>query len=361
MIRIPLDAADLGRTTFEYSPLAEITSSVRLLASGVLPAVHRPWQEEVRPALRQLDWPLLRAVCPYRHELPIFLFPATNRVTIEQELNDVAAVPPALVRRELEMTWSGGPIPSAARSVISDGSAGPGRIANALWDYWSIALEPYWAQIRAVLDDDLAHKRRMLVTNGISGVIAGLHPTLRVLGEDLLIDKPDTYSVSTNGAGLRFIPSVFVWPHVALAHDTPRNPSIAYGPRRLSRLWAGDSDETTERTELAALLGSTRAFILLQLELPRSTTALAELTGHSPASVSQHLGVLRRSALVTSWRSGRSVLYQRTALADQVITAQLGATPAAVTHIDGTIDTDQPAHLHASQRRHRPSRSSRGR
>jgi DNA-binding transcriptional ArsR family regulator len=318
VIRIPLSAGALSRTTFRHSPLAEVTSSLRMLASGSVPPVHRPWYDEIGSRLPRLDRPLLKAVLPYRHELPTFLFPATHTVTIEQQLHGVAATPADLVRSELESTWSGEPMPPAARSVIAEGSAGAARIAEALWDYWSVAVQPYWSEIQAVLDDDLARRRRLLVRRGLGSVIAGIHPTLRLHGENLLLDKPDAYTTCAERTGLRFIPSVFVWPHLAFAADTPGQPSIAYAPRRVSRLWAA-GEEPGDHGELAALLGAGRARILLELELPRSTTALAAKTRRSPASVSQHLTVLQRSGLVDRWRSGRTVLYQRTTLADRII------------------------------------------
>jgi DNA-binding transcriptional ArsR family regulator len=318
VIRIQLSTADIGCTTFAASPLVEITCSLFMLASGTVPAVHRPWYDEVWPDLQALDWPLLRAVVPHRHRLPTFLFPATTSLTVEEQLRDVAGTSAELVRAELKGTWAGQPMPSAARSVISDGPAGAGRIADALWDYWSIAIEPHWGQIRAALEDDLAHRRRLVAATGLSDVVAGLHDTLRVVGDSLQIDKPDSYTFRLGGAGLRFIPSVFVWPHLGFARDTPAAPTVAYGTRRLSRLWGTDSD-CDEQAELAALVGSTRAAILLRLELPHSTTDLAAKMGHSPPSVSQHLAVLRRNGLLRSWRSGRVVLYQRTALGDQLI------------------------------------------
>ena len=45
-----------------------------------------------------------------------------------------------------------------------------------------------------------------------------------------------------------------------------------------------------------------------------STTQIARNLGQSAGSVNQHLAVLRESGMVTSWRSGRSVLYRQTAL-----------------------------------------------
>ncbi|MDQ6608139.1 MAG: helix-turn-helix domain-containing protein, partial [Actinomycetota bacterium] len=58
------------------------------------------------------------------------------------------------------------------------------------------------------------------------------------------------------------------------------------------------------------------------------TSDLARELGQSMPAVSAHLGVLRRAELVTSWRTGRRVLYQRTALATSVVAA-CGGVPDA--------------------------------
>ncbi|MDX2935205.1 ArsR/SmtB family transcription factor [Streptomyces ipomoeae] len=65
--------------------------------------------------------------------------------------------------------------------------------------------------------------------------------------------------------------------------------------------------------EMARLLGPTRAGLLAALARPASTAQLAARHFLSPATVSYHLGVLHRAGLVARARSGRSVLYRRTA------------------------------------------------
>ncbi|TQE31476.1 ArsR family transcriptional regulator [Streptomyces ipomoeae] len=65
--------------------------------------------------------------------------------------------------------------------------------------------------------------------------------------------------------------------------------------------------------EMARLLGPTRAGLLAALARPASTAQLAARHFLSAATVSYHLGVLHRAGLVARARSGRSVLYRRTA------------------------------------------------
>ena len=80
-----------------------------------------------------------------------------------------------------------------------------------------------------------------------------------------------------------------------------------------------DADATTAPQPLARLLGANRATILLLLASPMSTTHLVTLTGRPLGSVGRHLKVLLDADLVRRRRSGRSVLYYRTAAGDVVV------------------------------------------
>jgi DNA-binding transcriptional ArsR family regulator len=87
----------------------------------------------------------------------------------------------------------------------------------------------------------------------------------------------------------------------------------------VAELW---QDPVADQTDpLSALVGKTRARLLVTLGLPRTTTQLAAQLGLSPPAVSQHLKVLKDAALVTGRRRGRMVLYQRTAAATTLLNA----------------------------------------
>ena len=77
---------------------------------------------------------------------------------------------------------------------------------------------------------------------------------------------------------------------------------------------------------LAALLGRSRARLLVELGTPAGTSQLARSLGMAPGAVGDHLAVLRTTGLLVSARSGRSVLYRRTALGDALVA---GAAPGA--------------------------------
>jgi len=180
-----------------------------------------------------------------------------------------------------------------------------------------------------VLDEDVAYRAGDLTRGGVAAMLAGMHPELSIHGDMLRIAKK-RYGLHQEehlaGDGLLLVPSVFVWPNVVFAVDSARPSSLTYPARGIGNLWGGHGRGAADEEPLSALLGRSRAEILSALELPSCTTELAARLSQSPSAVSQHLSVLRRSGLVTSWRAGRRVLYLRTDLANSIM--ETARTPA---------------------------------
>jgi hypothetical protein len=65
--------------------------------------------------------------------------------------------------------------------------------------------------------------------------------------------------------------------------------------------------------------------------VPKSTTEL----GQACATVSVHLSTLRRCGMVTSWRSGLSVLHQRTPLATSLLASAITGDQKQLGRQDG--------------------------
>lgn len=107
-----------------------------------------------------------------------------------------------------------------------------------------------------------------------------------------------------------------------------RRANLTYPARGIGNLW-GPRPEHADETALGALFGRSRAEILLALTVPRSTSELSVLLGQSPASVSQHLTVLRRSAMATSWRAGEEAAAVGPDAGDYVEAANADPTAAA--------------------------------
>jgi len=120
-----------------------------------------------------------------------------------------------------------------------------------------------------------------------------------------------------NGAGVLLVPCVFIWPKLTVFDTEPYQPAITYAARGVGDVWSTPLD-TTE-APVAELIGRGRAALLAVLDLPQSTTQLADRLGVAPSTVSEHLSILRRSRLVRSHRSGRTVLYERTPLASRLL------------------------------------------
>lgn len=319
-----MGVADVARIRFGYSPLAEVVQSLYQLSSPGVPALHRPWWEATRVGLRGVDMALLRAVLPATPLVADFLFSsASHPGGIDEQLRLVAETDAAEIRADLAAVWGRDTMPAPAQHLVAEGAAGARRLADTLWRYWSAAIAPHWQQLHAVLEDDVAYRAAQLTAGGVDALLSGLHPEVSVRGEVLRIDKP-RHSVEHDlaGDGLTLFPSVFAWPRLMVDKAAGRPATLVYACRGVGRLWGrGSGHPGRDGDALGALLGQSRAAILDRLALPKSTTDLAGELGQSPPSVSFHLSVLRRSGLVTSWRAGRRVMYQRTQLADGLVAA----------------------------------------
>lgn len=318
-----MSPGDLERMRFAYSPLAEVAESLYVLASGHIPTLHRAWFDSTRARLHRVDMEALRAIVPApRPHVASFLLTGADEpsTSITRQLERVADYPPDRLRHDLEVVWCG-ELPAETQRLLADGAGV--RIADALWQYWQAAIEPHWPQIRAVLDSDVAYRASRLARGGIEALLADLHPELELAEHAISVQSTaGRADHDLRGTGLLLVPCVFAWPHVMVDPGSPVNaPSITYAPRGIGELWPSSTPPAADGDPLAALLGRSRAAILLCVALPKSTSDLSRELGQSMPAVSAHLGVLRRSGLVSSWRAGRRVLYQRTPLATSVVAA----------------------------------------
>jgi DNA-binding transcriptional ArsR family regulator len=322
MIRLRLSSTVLARMRFAYSPLAEVAKSLYMINSGTIHPLHRGWYERVRSDLGRVDRELLRAVVPPGGHVAEFLFvgATATTTTIEEQLQLVAEWPQEHFMSELAQARRGVGPSIAVRRLVELGADGPRRVADALEQYWSIALAPYWPQLRAVLDADVAYRVGKLARGGIAELMQDLHPSVELTEHAIRVASLAEDEV--DAGGLTLVPCVFIWPRLWVEIGLAGEPSLTYGARGVGALWQ-EIDGASEEDEdaLGALLGRTRAEILVSLRLPRSTTDLARSLRLTPPTVSSHLAILRRGGLITSWRSGRRVLYQRTAVGSTIVAA----------------------------------------
>lgn len=323
LAELALSAGDLARMRFAASPMWEVGTSFRLLASGAADPVHRRWLEQVRPrvAAAGLDRGWLAELIPSAGYCPDFLNPAPTgpAPTLREELAAIKAAPAGRVRQDLDhLAHHRGSLGPRLRSLYADPPARLGRVAEEIEAYWDLALAPYWARIRTVLDADIFHRARQVAEHGAGRLFNELHP---LVGWDdnvlRLARRQRTLPRESSGAGLLLIPSAFKGPGLSTRVAPPDPPQLAYRARGVGTLWERRS--VTGAAALVAVLGRSRTLLLTELDTPATTTELAHRTGMSMAGVSQSLTALRNAGFVTAHRAGRSVLYARTPVAESVL------------------------------------------
>jgi DNA-binding transcriptional ArsR family regulator len=323
MIELVLAHADLARVRFAHSPIHELVTSLLVLQDPSRRPMYGDWLSSVRPRLDGLQLELLTALAPPSRYLPAFLFPApaVPRPVLADQLEAVVASPPAMVRAELDRAWEGRPLPSGLLPLYGDPAGHLPAVAEALQRYWEVAVLPVWPRLQAVCTLDLTYRMERFSDGGLARVLADLHPELAMDGDRLRIDKPhhchQVFDLA--GTGIVVMPCAFAWPCLLVDCCGVDQPALVYPPRGVAELWEEPSAEQAD--SLIALVGRTRAVLLATLYLPRTTTQLAGQLGLSPPAVSQHLKILRDTALVSARRRGRTVLYQRTPAATALLEA----------------------------------------
>ncbi|WP_225805455.1 DUF5937 family protein [Streptomyces sp. NK15101] len=315
---LSFSAADLAQTRFAVSPMWEVVTSYRLLAQQPDSVPHGRWAAQVRPRVVRagLDRGWLAALVPAQGYLADFLNPTPSGPfpSLGDELGAIRRTPAAQVRDDLDPLDGGGRL----RLLREDPEAVLPKVADEIETYWELALAPYWARIQKVLEADVFHRARQVAEHGSARVLSELHETVRWDDGTLrLVRRHCALTRDQAGSGLLLVPSVFVWPRVLTRSVHPDPPQLAYPARGFGSVWERRTPGATDA--VAAVLGRSRTLLLTELDTPASTTRLAAHCGMSAAGVSQHLIALRNAGLVTAHRSGRSVLYARTAVADQLL------------------------------------------
>ena len=323
MIRYHFSPGDLLRTRFAISPLFEATASVQALRDPSSASIHVPWVREARERTRGLELGLLHALVPGQGYHPDFIAPPpeTPLPDIAAEIERVRDTPADQVRKELAWCYPDG-LPEVVRPLAERPKRVLPRLAAMIAEYWEAAIAPFWDGIRATLEDDIAHRARLLTAGGPIEAFEDLHPDVEWAWPNLYIQRDHDAVVELNGRGLLLAPSAFIWPKSGAMYDPPWQPTLLYPPRGLGQLWA---PRPADPKALADLLGARRAEILTALEREATTRELSRRLNASPAGVSEHLGVLRRAGLVRPRRQGASVYYARTAAGDGLVTAPASA------------------------------------
>jgi DNA-binding transcriptional ArsR family regulator len=329
-VRIEVGRDDLEHSRFAISPLWELVNALRQLANSTPPTepTLQPWLERTRGRYRSLrdevDVDAILALQPPAYGAD-FLSPTPSgtATTIDDLLDAVRSTPPGQAHREIEAALREQPaVDARIRRVLSGDRVGA-YLADVLTAAWHTVLAPDWLVLRAILERDVVHRGRQLVSGGWAVALADLHPRLRWQEGRIECDQWPDQVGDLGGQGLLFVPSVFVWPGLALTMDPPWPPTVIYPARGVAALWQ-QIDAPRPAAGLARLLGASRAAVLVALDQPASTTQLMAILHQSLGGLSDHLSSLHGAGLVTRARSGRSVLYRRTPVGDAVVAAAGG-------------------------------------
>jgi DNA-binding transcriptional ArsR family regulator len=331
MLRIEVGNEDLTRSRFALSPLFELTHALRLLANPPDEPVLRPWLVRARnrylALTREADIAVILALAPPGWGADFLTpVPAGVSTTIGDLLDQVRSTPTRQAHHEVAEALRRQPIVEPRIRRILTGERVAAYIADVLAAAWQALLEPEWRTLRAILERDVVYRAGQLTSRGWAAALGDLHPELSWEQGRIVLPRMAGDTAALGGRGLLFVPSVFIWPKLALGLDPPWPPALIYPARGVAALWERPGREQAGAarpgTALDRLLGPSRAAILIALEEQASTTQLAATLGQSLGGIGDHLAVLREAGLISRARSGRSVLYRRTPVGDAVAAAE---------------------------------------
>jgi DNA-binding transcriptional ArsR family regulator len=323
MISIEVGVADLAKVRFTTDAVWETTASLGVLVHPRKHAIHARLRERL-PRHPRFDLGLLLELIGPTQWIPDLLGPqpvAKPPSPLEQ-LDGLRSTDPAVVASDLELYRELAPGGRIARMSAEELLE---RTTINLTAYWRQVLEPLWERIDAIVGADIARLATVIAADGLGGAIGRVHDEVSYEDEAIRVDLRSTeLTVPGKGYGVWLVPSVFRWPWVAV-DPQGQAPVISYAAHGAGLVW--EAGENVGGSRLSALLGKSRAAILQQLDIPRSTTGLAARLRLAPGTVSDHLSVLSSSGLLTARRDGRRVLYSRTGLGSALMAEEVLIDP----------------------------------
>ncbi|MFJ1767332.1 ArsR/SmtB family transcription factor [Amycolatopsis sp. NPDC088138] len=318
MLEIHFTDADLAKLTIaeDADPMWELLmSSYRIRRPEGEPFFGR-WRRGSRSAVPESGRLLMTAVPPYGY-CPDFLTPP-GAGTVGDGIAAVLETPQRILAADVaELAAQGTRVPPWLRRVGDGDTRELRRLGTALHDYYRQCLAPDWPAIRRTVARDRRRLQSSLDRGGPQLLLSTLHPDITWSPPVLRVRFPVEQTLHLGGRGLRLLPTFFAHGMPTAYKDPGLPPVLVYSIGHTSL----DSD-AEPGPSLAALLGQTRARVLMTVAITRcNTSELAELTDISLATASQHASILRASGLITSARVGKSQIHEITPLGLGVIRA----------------------------------------
>ena len=312
----------LAKARFTVSPKAEAVAALEALVRPSDPA------ERAFRAAHRVAFEAMLDERPVRRDLVSHSFrpgrggqsgwvadfltspPSAPDAAFEAELADLAATPAGKLRADLRET-TGGPLPRS----LETGDVAREAVFVLEW-IWTRAVATDWPRRERLLRADIVARTGQLARHGWAAVLRDLGKGREWAGDgELRINRFDRPTrVLSADADLSFIPVTANANWVGWTE--PVRYAIYYPVA--GRLAPADA---ARRDGLGRLVGGNRAALLRLLDQPLGTTHLAAACGLPVGAVGNHLRVLLDAGVVARRRSGRNVLYWRTALGEALVAA----------------------------------------
>jgi DNA-binding transcriptional ArsR family regulator len=326
MLRLTMEPAELARTRFAVSPMAELfgilSAAVRSPAGtgiGGRRAAPPAW-------LLREKMPLLAGFVQGDVWLPDFLSPTPEQFApaLDDELHQIATLPPARLIQEIALFSAGSgwqgftstALSAPLRDQLDKGeTAFAQQVAREMHALWQHTLAPQWPSIRDRLEIEINARSRLMAEQGTGAVLDSVHPDVAWHEGTLSIRSPFSAVISP-------APAVILIPTVTAGRLTPGlDPMAGHDTMLCYPLSHAPASRRTEPDSrpVADVLGTTRHDLLTSLSMPLTTGDLARLHNLEPSTVSYHLTRLHRAGLLTRTRQGHRVYYRRTRQADHLL------------------------------------------
>jgi hypothetical protein len=315
VIEARLNSADVARVRFSHSPIRELIASLQVIGDRSRHHVYRGWLNGMGRRLATIRLGRLSRLAELVASEPVATFltppPTVAWGVLADELDIIASTSPTVVRATLERLAHRS-LPMVLQPLHHDPGTELPLLVQEMCHYWRAVVEPVWERLQALAIADVHHRSAQFATGGVAQVLQHLHPMVSFTGDKLVVDdsRPDHRWLEPRGAGLVLVPCIYGWPGVNVS-IAGNDLVVIYPPRGVALLQrptpAGpDADQPTP---LCALVGRTRAALLVNLGLPASTTQLAQQLNVSAPAVSQHLKILTANGLTVAQRRGKLMLY----------------------------------------------------
>ncbi|MFI1869502.1 ArsR/SmtB family transcription factor [Streptomyces jumonjinensis] len=328
MLRIHFTLQDLARVRVAMlGPLAETQLGLNALQRRDGTALFGGWRECSGPRVGPDARDLARFLAPPGTGLVDLFTLAGQASSIDEGLDALLHAAPERLRAEFDI------LPGVTRrrtpwltAVTNRDRASLERFLQAFRACHRVTVAPYWERIQQHLSAESDLCGKLMIEGGVGDVLSSLRPA--AVWEPPVLEVPDYRAWLTDrdlhlsGRGLVLAPSVFCGPtphlfeptdgegEVLLIYPTLKDPVTA------SRIW---STTHSGHRHLVALLGRTRAAVLMCLSNGHTTIELARALGISPSGASEHATVLRNAGFITSRRHRNTVHHTLTKLGRSVL------------------------------------------